>query len=239
MTTDLNPEQTAPAPFLRRHATTLTALTFWVAVVGGWWLYANANDLTVADTVRALNDLLTGTLLGPLIYIVVYALRPLIFFPATLLTVLSGFIFGPLGILYTVVGANSSAMVAYGVGAFFGKDVVATDNAGLLQRYATRMRNNSFETVLLLRLLFLPYDLVNYAAGFFKISWKAFLLATIIGSIPGTISFSLLGMSFGTLDELLGGELALNPWALLLSVLLIGGSILLSRFLRKREGVDA
>ena len=239
MTTDLQSGKPTPAPFLRRHATTLTALFFWVTVVGGWWWYSSANNLTIADSVRALNALLTGSLIGPLIYVLIYALRPLIFFPATLLTVLSGFVFGPLGILYTIVGANSSAMVAYGVGAFFGKDVVAEDDAGLLQRYATRLRNNSFETVLLLRLLFLPYDLVNYASGFFKIDWKAFLLATAIGSVPGTISFVLLGMSFGTLEELLGGELALNPWALVLSVVLIGGSILLSRILRRRENIAA
>ena len=57
------------------------------------------------------------------------------------------------------------------------------------------MRDNSFETVLIMRFIFLPYDLMNYMAGFMRIHMRAFILATTLGSIPGTISFVLLGAS--------------------------------------------
>ena len=223
--------------FLRRHGTKLIALAFWLAILGGYWWYISANDLTIEDSARRIADILTNSAYGPLIYIILYIIRPLIFFPATLLTVLSGFLFGPIwGVIYTILGSNASAMLAFSIGFYFGKGVLEDgDDAKLIQRYAGRMRDNSFETVLLLRLLFLPYDLVNYSSGFLRIGWKAFLLATIIGSIPGTISFVLLGTSFGTLDELLAGELKLNPAALALSILLILGSIGFSRYLKKRE----
>jgi uncharacterized membrane protein YdjX (TVP38/TMEM64 family) len=179
---------------------------------------------------------LTGSLLGPVFYIFTYALRPLIFFPAIVLTLLGGFIFGPLGILYTIVGSNASAMVTFFIGWFFGQDLLDDgENAGLIQRYAQRMRDNSFETVLIMRLIFLPYDVVNYASGFLKINWKAFLLATAIGSVPGTISFVLLGASFGTLDELLAGNVQVSPLMIITSVLIIGISIFLSRMVKKRE----
>ena len=47
-------------------------------------------------------------------YVVLYAVRPLLLFPATLLTVASGLIFGPwLGTLFTVVGENASANLAF------------------------------------------------------------------------------------------------------------------------------
>ncbi len=223
--------------FWRAHGVKLIALLFWISLIGGYWLYARANDLSVTDSIRQLADLLTGTAWGPVIYIIIYVLRPLIFFPATLVTVLSGFLFGPIGILYTILGSNSSALLAFFVGQYFGKGLLdSEETAGLMQRYAQRMRQNSFETVLLMRLLFLPYDLVHYVAGFLRIDWKAFILATIIGSVPGTISFVLLGTSFGTLDELLKGNLQVNPWALGLSIALIIGSIALSRFLKRREG---
>ncbi len=223
--------------FWRAHGVKLIALLFWISLIGGYWLYARANDLSVTDSIRQLADLLTGTAWGPVIYIIIYVLRPLIFFPATLVTVLSGFLFGPIGILYTILGSNSSALLAFFVGQYFGKGLLdSEETAGLMQRYAQRMRQNSFETVLLMRLLFLPYDLVHYVAGFLRIDWKAFILATIIGSVPGTISFVLLGTSFGTLDELLRGNLQVNPWALGLSIALIIGSIALSRFLKRREG---
>ncbi len=108
----------------------------------------------------------------------------------------------------------------------------------LIQKYTKRMRQNSFETVLIMRLLFLPYDLVNYAAGFLKIKWQPFILATAIGSIPGTISFVLFGSSFGTLDELVAGDVQVNPVTLALSIALILVSIGLSRFIKRREATS-
>lgn len=238
--TDLTHVQTnvQQESFWSKHGKKLIALSFWLALIGGYALYANANDLTVQEAVRNLAALLTGSTFGVIIYIAIYALRPILFFPATLITLLAGFLFGPVvGIIATVLGSNSSAMVAYIIGRYFGGDLLNEneEDASLIKRYTGRLRENSFEAVLLMRLLFLPYDLVNYLAGFLRIDWKAFLLATIIGSIPGTISFVLLGTSFGTLDDLLSGEVSLNPIALGLSIILIAGSIALSRYLKKRE----
>jgi uncharacterized membrane protein YdjX (TVP38/TMEM64 family) len=174
--------------------------------------------------------------LAPLIYIMLYLVRPLIFFPASLLSIAGGLFFGPLGgIIYTTIGANLSALVAYLVGHYFGRGVLeTTESTHLLQRYANRMRQNSFDTVLIMRLLLLPYDLVNYLSGFLRIDWKAFLCATVIGSFPATVSLVLIGVA-GDLDDLAAGKLSLNPWALVGSVAMVGVSLLISRALRRRE----
>jgi uncharacterized membrane protein YdjX (TVP38/TMEM64 family) len=229
----------APPPFLQQHGAKLVAFLFWSVLVGGYYLYASINNLTLADSLQLMVDLLTGSLLGPVFYIVIYALRPLLFFPATILTLLGGFLFGPIGILWTVLGSNASALLAYSVGRYFGQGVLDNkENSGLIQQYTQRLRQNSFETVLTMRLLFLPYDLVNYAAGFLKIRWQPFILATAVGSIPGTISIVLLGGSFGTLDELVAGDVQVNTITLIASVALILVSIGLSRFIKKRESSE-
>ncbi|MCA9958410.1 MAG: TVP38/TMEM64 family protein [Anaerolineales bacterium] len=223
--------------FLRQHGAKFIALAFWLALLGGYVWYTKSNNLTITDSLSQLAAALTGSAVGPVIYIILYMIRPLIFFPATLMTVLAGFLFGPIGIIYTIIGSNSSALLAFFVGRYFGQGLLegADESAGIINRYTKRLRDNSFETVLLMRLLFLPYDLVHYVAGFLRIDWKAFILATAIGSIPGTISIVLLGTSFGTLEELVNGRITVNPWALALSVLLIVGSIALSRYLKRRE----
>ena len=222
--------------FWKQHGSKIAAFLFWAAVFGLYIGYTRRNDLTLGSSVRVIGLWLTGTVYGPLLYIALYIIRPVIFFPSTILTALGGFLFGTAGILYTILGGNGSAMAAYGIGRYFGQGVLEEGNeTNIVQRYAARMRDNSFETVLIMRLIFLPFDLVNYAAGFLKINWRPFLLATIIGSIPGTISFVLLGTSFGTLDELISGELSLNPPALILSVVIIGSSIALSRIFKRRE----
>ncbi|MEZ4645234.1 MAG: TVP38/TMEM64 family protein [Chloroflexota bacterium] len=223
--------------FLRQHGAKFIALAFWLALLSGYVWYTKSNNLTITDSLSQLAAALTGSAVGPVIYIILYMIRPLIFFPATLMTVLAGFLFGPIGIIYTIIGSNSSALLAFFVGRYFGQGLLegADESAGIINRYTKRLRDNSFETVLLMRLLFLPYDLVHYVAGFLRIDWKAFILATAIGSIPGTISIVLLGTSFGTLEELVNGRITVNPWALALSVLLIVGSIALSRYLKRRE----
>lgn len=240
MTAQPSEQSPARAGVVEQYGARVGAMAFWLVLLAGYWWYVRTNNLTLGDSAYRVAQLLTGSFFGPLLYMVLYALRPLLFFPATLLTLLSGFLFGPAGILATVVGSNASALVAYTVGRYFGQGLLeGGEETGRIQHYMQRMRENTFETVLLLRLLFLPYDLVNYAAGFLRLDWKAFLLATAIGSIPGTISFVLLGASFGTLDELLAGELSLNPVMLGVSVLLIVVSIGISRYLSRREGEPA
>lgn len=227
--------------FWQTHGTKLVALAFWLALLGGYWWYARANALTPAESLQLLATFLTGSVLGGLAYVVIYVLRPLLFFPATLLTLLGGFLFGPiLGIFYTIIGSNGSALAAYFVARFLGQDLLQDKEGsqGFISRYARQMRDNSFETVLLMRLIFLPYDLVHYVAGFLRIDWRAFILATAIGSVPGTISFVLLGSSFGTLDELAAGQVSVNPWALGLSIVLIVGSLIVSRILRRRGTLE-
>ncbi|CAN5595256.1 hypothetical protein BH23ACT3_BH23ACT3_10700 [soil metagenome] len=115
----------------------------------------------------------------------------------------------------SAAGANASAMVGYGVGGAFTADV---ERDGRLAPWRHRLRANSFESVLLMRLLFVPYDLVNYTAGFLRIRWRPFLAATAIGSLPGTASFVLLGASLTRLDDGVDG---IDRTTLAISVLLI------------------
>ncbi len=222
--------------FLQKHGSKLIGLGFWVLMLACYAFYVQRNNLTVADAAEQVTALITGTVWGPIIYVVIYWMRPLLFFPSIIGTMLGGFFFGPIGILYAVIGGNGSAMVAYLIGRFFGQGILdSNDSNGLLQTYSNRLRDNSFETILIMRLILLPYDWVSFFCGFLKIAWLPFLLGTAIGSVVGTASFALLGTSYGTLDELLSGEISADPRAITLSIVLILLSILISRLLKRRE----
>lgn len=224
----INRRQTA---FIQRHGQKLIALTLWTLLLSGYWWYVKATHLSWQATLVQWQT----SVYAPLLYIGLYALRPLLFFPSIALSVAGGVLFGAVnGILYTTLAANASAMTAYGVGYYFGLRVFTGDaSIRLLDRYMARLRTHSFATVLILRCLFFPYDLVSYFSGFLHIDWKPFLWATALGNLPGTISFVLLGAA-GSVD-LVNGKFKLNLWALALSGGLIVVSLAISRYVKQRE----
>lgn len=217
----------------------------WTAVLGGLLLFMRFNQLTLPELFLVGLAWVQTNPLAPLIYIGIYALRSLTFFSSILLTLAGGFLFGPVwGILYTVIGANLSATVAFLVGRYLGQGLLDSGAASSwIQRYAHRMRKNSFEIVLIMRFLFLPYDLVNYLSGFLRIGYWPFLTATAVGSIPGTIAFVLMGASLSPAalaDMVQTGELPTLDWRLLLvSTVLFIVSIGLSQYIRRRESTAA
>jgi len=233
-----NPIEIKPQPaWLQTHGQKLIALVFWIALVGFYQWYAGTNHLSPLQVVQQLLDFLKNGVWGVVIYVVLYAIRPLILFPSTILTLAGGFVFGPvLGVLYTIIASNISSTIAYFVGHFFGEGLLKDDGSdGLIQRYARRMRENSFETVMIMRFIFLPYDAVSYLAGFLRIHYWAFILATALGSIPGTMAFIGFGASIETFD---GALPKLNPVTLGFSVAIFIISIALSRIFKKREGIS-
>ncbi len=169
---------------------------------------------------------------------VVYTACPLVLFPVGLLAAAGGFVFGPVkGIVLTLLGIIVSSSFAYVVGRYFGKGLPGSEKAtGMAERYADKMRANGFEVVLIARLTFLPFDLVNYLAGFLRVGWRPFILASTLGSLPGTLSFVLLGASVGV--DFSGGNPALDPWVLSVSGILLVGSLVLSRYLKRRGRKD-
>jgi uncharacterized membrane protein YdjX (TVP38/TMEM64 family) len=213
----------------------------WLAAIVSWQIYQSSNGLSTTETAQRFIDTVGGSWWGIFAFALVYLARPIVLFPASILTIVGGILFGPVvGVLVVVVAANASAMIAYGVGRLLGRapggnaEQSADNTSSFVQRWSNRMRDNSFETVLIMRLLFLPYDLVNYASGILRLRWLPFLLATALGSLPGTVSFVLLGASIDTVDDGLGG---IDPAILIVSVIIFVVSLVLARRLRRRQPV--
>lgn len=171
----------------------------WILVAGGLFVLYQKSDVPVTELPAYIQSWVQQFgVWGPIVFIAAYTLRTLTFFSATVFTVAAGIIFGPyLGLLYAFIGANLSANLAYLVGRYFGKDVVA--RAGKNVRYfpqGEKFRKNGFMTVLTMRLIFFPYDWVGYLAGAYNLRMRDLALGTFIGIIPGMIAFVFLGGVF-------------------------------------------
>jgi uncharacterized membrane protein YdjX (TVP38/TMEM64 family) len=135
---------------------------------------------------------------APLIFLIIYTLRPLVLFPGTLLTIASAFLFGIFwGTVYSTIGATLGAMVAFGLARKLGRAVVSRFIQGKIARFDDKVAEQGLIFILILRLVpvLLPsFDAVNYGAGFSKIRFWDFTLGTLFGLIPGTLF--LVAVSF-------------------------------------------
>ena len=229
------PHSATRPSFFRRHRRRLMALAFWFLFLGGYQLYSWRSGLTPQEAAEQVIHLMTFGATGALIYVLFYVVSRLVFFPPTLLTIASGFVFGPvLGIVLAVLGSNAAAVVSYLMGRYFGLGLLGPDRtSGTLGRYAGRMRENGFGAVLLLRLVYAPFDPVSMLAGSLGIDLRRFVLATLLGSLPPILSLVLFGASLGT--DFSGSGFRLNPWILLASMILFVASLLLSWYLKRRK----
>lgn len=220
--------------FWQKHWQKVTAGAFWLLIVLAYIFYISSNGLTPRQSFTQALEFMRGNPFAPLLYILLYTLRPLTLFSATVMTIAGGALFGAWwGILYTVIGSNAGASLAYLLGSVLAKDMLHIDeNAEKgLQKYLNGMRNNAFETILTMRFLFLPYDLVNYLAGLLRVHYGAFILATILGSIPGTVAFVLAGASTGLAAEEQGFD-----WRILaISALIFVLSLAIARFFKRQQ----
>lgn len=233
-----------PVGFLAGHWQKLVAAAIWLILAGGFLGYGLVTGRSPTATLVDLVGLLR-TPFGSLLYILIYTLRPLAFFSAIIVTLVGGAIWGPVwGTLFVVIGSNMSATLAYGFGRIFGQGVLpvgeADANTGFVGRYAARLRANAFTTVLVMRLIYLPYDLVNYVAGFLRVPYRSYLLASALGSLPGTFTFVLAGASLD-INDIFAGNFsvsAINPWALALSAVLFVAGLGIARLLQRWEHVE-
>ena len=213
----------------------IIAAVSWALLLIGYWWYTSANGLMPMQTMQTLINFVSKSPYGFPLYVLVYMIRPIFLFPATLVTMTATYLYGPVqGIAYALVASNLSSMIAYFIGKFFGGGFLQNINENnVLGKYANRLRKDGFQTTLILRFLFLPYDLVSYFSGFLHIDLGWFMLATVLGSIPGTISFGMLGASIQ--GDFAAQSVKLDPLSLVVSAAMFAVSIGMYRLVRKRE----
>lgn len=147
------------------------------------------------------NFILSAGIWAPLLYMVAYGFTSIILFPAALLSTASGAVWGPyLGTFYTVIGATISSSIPFFFARllgrrFVGKMLNKANKMDICDRFVGK---NGFVAVFIMRLIpIFPWDVVNYGSGLCGIRFRDYLLATLIGIIPGSFTYNLIGSSLG------------------------------------------
>ncbi len=227
----------SPTPRVRPR---VIVLALWLGTAIGAWIFARARGMGPEAVGLGFVHVVSQTVWGPALYVGAYVARLAFLFSATVLTLAGGFLFGPLrGTLLTVLAANLSAVAAYYIGRRLGAAWISEDGppggdrfgAGRLHAWRERMQASPFEAVLVMRLIYLPFDGVSIVAGALRLPLGAFVLATMIGTLPGTVQFVLFGASLESF-RLAEPGLRLDYAAAGLGLGLAG--LLIARFVRGR-----
>lgn len=135
-----------------------------------------------------------------LIYVCVYAVAIAFSLPGgAIMTITGGFLFGPaLGCTLTVVSATIGATALFLAARYAFADYLHARARPALQRMETGFNENALNYLLVLRLIPLfPFWLVNLVPALLGVRLGTYFLGTMIGIIPGTLVYTLLGDGLG------------------------------------------
>jgi uncharacterized membrane protein YdjX (TVP38/TMEM64 family) len=178
--------------------TLLKMLTIF-AIVGGILLYTS---IEIKESAFFSRDIVFGWLhwFGPwawVLYIVLLVIAVMSPLPDALVIVAGGFFFGPvIGSLLTVIGQGLGAVIDFLLARRLGRNFVKSKfpkSASLIDRYSDRL---GWQTVFLMRLFpTVSFDMLSYAAGVSRLSFRKYLIATVSGLIPLAVITTMLGHS--------------------------------------------
>ena len=134
-------------------------------------------------------------LVGPLVFMGIYAIATVLFLPGSVLTLAGGALFGPvMGTFYNLTGATIGAVLAFIVARYLASDWVEQKTGGKLKQLKQGVEGEGWRFVAFVRLVPLfPFNLLNYALGLTKIRLSHYLIATYIFMLPGAIAYTYLG----------------------------------------------
>lgn len=179
------------------------------ALLGGIALFFafRLDRYVTLETLKEHRDALTGWVAAHraaaiAAYLGVYALVIALSLPVgVFLTLSGGFLFGPLlGTVLAVIGATTGATLVFLAARFIFGEALRARAGPWLSRMEAGFNRNAFTYMIALRLTpVLPFWLVNLVPAFLGVRVATFAAATLIGIIPLTFAFVLVGDGLGAI----------------------------------------
>lgn len=224
--------------WLRTHAFKIAAILFWSLLLWLFFIYQHNTGSSFAQLGSDMLGFFATNMRGPALFMSFYAFRTLILFPAGITTIMGGILFGPVWwCVYVYLGENISASIARAVWKYLGNSSLPGKTKGLMNSIKKYLKGNDFISTLMLRLIPVNFDMVNYACGIFGVKRKPYALATAFGIIPGMVTYVLVGATFHWVRSFDFSNIKLNNHYLLISWALYLISFALA-FLVKKQMKD-
>jgi len=130
-------------------------------------------------------------LLAPVVHVLIYAVGTTVLVPATVFTLIGAVVFGKfLGTIYNLIGATAGAALSFLVARHLGRDFATRLLGGKLRGLDAKAERHGFILISYLRLAYVPFAPLNYAAGLTRIRFLDYLCGSVLGMFPGLLIFT-------------------------------------------------
>lgn len=222
------------ARHLLRNALILLALLSFAGI----WHFSPLHEWL--NVQRLVNDLhLMGALtLAPLVVWGAYLIGGLIFFPVTVLIVVTAIAFPPpWNLLYAFLGCLSSASLNYALGQLIGHHALDRLAQGQWRELRHQLRRRGLGAMVAATLVpVAPFTLVTSTAGALNLKYRDLFLGTLIGVAPGILTVTVVAHSVTTIIRSPAG---IHLFILaLLALILIGLTLGFRHWIKSPEQKD-
>jgi uncharacterized membrane protein YdjX (TVP38/TMEM64 family) len=175
----------------------------------------------------AIRDVISGSPLAPLVFVLAQVAASLIFIPRTFLGIAAGLMFGFLwGSVLAIVGALAGAAAGFALWRWIGEGQVDLEKTPWLGPLLEKAERDGWRMVAIVRLIpALPHSVANTALALTRIGWVDYLIGSFLGMLPMTLVQVDVGAAGGQMLRGGGGWMV----SLVLLVLLFGTSVFLRR----------
>lgn len=156
---------------------------------------------------------------GPVVFIIIYIIAVVVTFPASILTIAAGPLFGVFwGVIIVSIASTIGASLSFLIGRYFARDATRRwlSKTDMFQRLEMLTDEHGAFIVALVRLVPLfPFNLVNYGFGLTKVPFRTYVLYSWFCMLPFTVVF------------VAGAEIAMSlshgevPWLLILLLVIV------------------
>jgi len=171
------------------------AIAFVFFAIFLFTLFPLFKDSLTAEKIKAFVS--SNGILAPAAYIAALIFLPLIGVPRLILAAAGGALFGLFyGVIYAAAGSTLAAILAYHLAFYSASGYVGVSAApgGRLFSALAFSHENSFKLIVLARICpIINCEAVNYICGAAKINFARFISATVIGTIPGSVVYAIMG----------------------------------------------
>ncbi len=171
-----------------------------IALVYGLGLHREISFETLVRNRTAIDRFVAENMVAAVAgYIALYIALIGLFIPSgAIMRVIGGFLFGAvIGTVAAVASALTGATIIFFIARSAAGEWLTRRAGPAAAKLAEGFRADAFSYLVFLRLMPLPFWLVNIAAALFRVRFSTFIAASALGILPATVAYAVFGAGLG------------------------------------------